>query len=481
MTNIHVNGGYSVTEVENGPLPFKQDLGKQNGAVHVPGFSTSKPRGNEQSRLVKALLAFSAYTNARKLLGTNQAAGSLSAINGIRFLSMAWVILGHTYYFGLNYTSNMFEFGKTKINQYLFMGIINATPSVDSFFALSGCLVAYLTLREMKKVGGAKKLNWGMFYFHRFWRLTPPYMLIILVGTILYRYIGNGALQPDGDNTFMGSCRDNWWTNLLYVNNFVKTKEMCMGWSWYLANDMQMYILSPLILVPIFYNKILGGIVSAVFLASTIIASGVISHIHEFPVQSFSQYAPTKQDKHYGELMYIPVYTRIGPYIVGLVTGYILYKCNCKCKLPKWINLSCWLMCVLMTTAIIYGPFTYEDNHIMSTNDSAAYYALHRTGWGVAVCWIIFACATGNGGFVNDVLSWSPYVPLGRLTYCAYLLHPLVMSKYYENRMQPLYFTDYDTVYLFLGNLVLSYGAAFVVSLFFESPMMGLEKAVFKK
>ena len=36
----------------------------------------------------------------------------------------------------------------------------------------SGLLVAYLTLREMDKCGGAKKFNWGLYYFHRIWRFV---------------------------------------------------------------------------------------------------------------------------------------------------------------------------------------------------------------------------------------------------------------------------------------------------------------------
>ena len=43
------------------------------------------------------LLSFSIYTNGAKILNTDQSAGSLTAINGIRFFSMTWVILGHTY------------------------------------------------------------------------------------------------------------------------------------------------------------------------------------------------------------------------------------------------------------------------------------------------------------------------------------------------------------------------------------------------
>lgn len=479
---IHINALYAETEVENGPLPEKEDLRTtaQNEDISTSTL-TLTTKILEQSRLVKAVLAFSVYSNARKLLGTSQPSGSLGAINGIRFLSMAWIILGHTYFFAINYTSNVFEFGSMKLDQYSFMAIMYATTSVDSFFALSGCLVAYLTLRELKKVGGAKKLNWFMFFFHRFWRLTPPYMLILLVSTILYQYMGNGALKPDREYSVAEPCRDSWWTNLLYINNFAKTDRSCMGWTWYLADDMQMYILSPLIFLPLFYNVIVGGIVSGVFLLASIITTAVIAHENEYPVQSASPFAPTRMNENYHVTIYIPFYTRICPYVIGLLTGYALYKYDCRVKVPKLLNLACWFFCILITTLIVYGPYTKDDSHIFTTGASTAYYTLFRTGWGIAVCWIIFACATGNGGVVNDILSWSPFVPLGRLTYCAYLLHPFVMLIYYENRMHALYFTDYDTVYMFLGNLVLSYGAAFVISLFFESPTMGLEKAIFKK
>lgn len=36
-------------------------------------------------------------------------------------------------------------------------------------------------------------------------------------------------------------------------------------------------------------------------------------------------------------------------------------------------------------------------------------------------------------------------------------------------------------IYEFLGHIGLSYAAAFVASMAFEAPMMGLEKVIFKK
>lgn len=57
----------------------------------------------------KLLLSFSIYSNASKIFNTKQPAGTLSSVNGIRFLSMTWVMLGHTYGFGAQLTGTFFQ------------------------------------------------------------------------------------------------------------------------------------------------------------------------------------------------------------------------------------------------------------------------------------------------------------------------------------------------------------------------------------
>ncbi|KAL3870700.1 hypothetical protein ACJMK2_038744 [Sinanodonta woodiana] len=434
----------------------------------------------EPGNVGKLLLSFSIYTNGRKLLSTQQTSDSLTAVNGIRFLSMSWVILGHTLAFAFYYQANVGPFIQKSYKEWTFMAIANATVSVDTFFALSGLLVAYLSLREMQKAGGIKKFNWIMYYFHRFWRLTPPYMLFLFFYSILYPYIGNGPYWFASSTRDWDMCKESWWTNLLYVNNLVKTDKMCMGWSWYLANDMQFYILSPLILIPFFMSPVFGVIMSLVFLIITTVVPGVLA-VQKHYVAMFPDVTGNPAMVDYFDKVYIKPYCRMGPYVVGLITGYVLYRTKRQINMPKVLNLLGWIVAASINIAVLYGLYNPDNKHVLNEPESVAYTALYRTGWAVGVCWVVFACATGNGGPVNTLLSWSPFVPLSRLTYCAYLVHPVIIIYIYNVRRTTVYIAYPEMVCFFLGYLVIAYLVAFVISLAFESPMMGLEKVLFKK
>uniref|UniRef100_A0A8W8LAM1 Nose resistant-to-fluoxetine protein N-terminal domain-containing protein n=1 Tax=Magallana gigas TaxID=29159 RepID=A0A8W8LAM1_MAGGI len=345
----------------------------------------------------RLVLCFSAYTNGKKILGTSQPKGSLTAVNGIRFLSMSWVILGHTLAFVLGSTSNMLQYYNKFVNRAASEAIVNALFSVDTFFVLSGLLTSYLLLKQMKKSKGW--INWGLFYFHRYWS-----------------------------------------------------------------------------------NQIVGIIVSVCFLLAATITPGVLSYVKNLPAHTIGGGPKDADRAAYFEDYYIVPYCRMGPYICGVITGYILYRTKCKCRMNIFVNLLGWAVATAMACGCLYGLHNTirPDNPVyLSKEVTALYNGVSRTAWGAAVCWVIFACSTGNGGFINTLLSWKAFVPLSRLTYCAYLVHPLVMYVYYFNWNFPLYMTDLDFVYIFLGNLMVSYGIAFIVSIAFESPFMGLEKIMF--
>ncbi|WAR11333.1 NRF6-like protein [Mya arenaria] len=170
----YANGAYQPTtegsEHDKKNSVIEVEAGQSKPVMEITEVATEKKPKLESRILEKICLAFSAYSNGVKILSTVQGAGSLGALNGIRFLSMAWVILGHTYFFASGVDANLGMYFYDELQNPSFSAVVYASVSVDSFFTLSGVLVAYLTLRELKKVDGVKGLNWFMFYFHRFWR-----------------------------------------------------------------------------------------------------------------------------------------------------------------------------------------------------------------------------------------------------------------------------------------------------------------------
>jgi hypothetical protein len=49
-------------------------------------------------------------------------------------------------------------------------------------------------------------------------------MLVLMVSATLTKYLGKGPLYPK-DGFEVDYCRTTWWTNLLYLNNFINCDE----------------------------------------------------------------------------------------------------------------------------------------------------------------------------------------------------------------------------------------------------------------
>ncbi len=98
---------------------------------------------------------------------------------------------------------------------------------------------------------------------------------------------------------------------------------------------------------------------------------------------------------------------------------------------------------------------------------------------GLALMWLTLVCLVGRGGMVNSFLSSSLWLPLSRLTYCAYLVHPIVLTTYYAGFQAPLYYTDETAIYAFLGNLVVAYACAALLACTVEFPLSEVERICF--
>ncbi|XP_046563524.1 nose resistant to fluoxetine protein 6-like [Haliotis rubra] len=302
----------------------------------LEGSGKQKEQEDNEGLGRQLLLSFSIRRNADKILSTRTGNGDLRCLHGIRF--------------------RMFDISSIRVQ-----------------LVSSGCLLTFLFLRECEKSTRGKPTVGQMviYYIHRWWRLTPLYMIIIMFYTGLLDHLIDGPMAESKNIIDKDYCRHNWWANLLYINNMYKTDEM--------------------------YLLVLGWLV---FLA------------------------------------------------IGLLCCYVTYD------------------------------QMRESDRQWGVNTRIAYQTLCRPAWALFVSWVILVCCTGNGGVINSILSWSAWIPLGRLTYGAYLIHTVVLS-YTEFSVRSLRYADVVFVsYHYIGTFTVSYALSFITCVLVESPCLGLEKVV---
>ncbi|XP_072034489.1 O-acyltransferase like protein-like [Amphiura filiformis] len=454
--------------------------------IQESGDDPKKESKSTDGKLGRMLMCFSVIHNFGKIFDISKQKGTLSALNGIRVISMFWIILGHTWQFlGTYRADNPLYMYTQLLPKFWAQTVLHAVFGVDTFFLLSGLLLAYLTLKALKKGDG--KINWGLFIFHRFYRITPLYMLILGVWSTLPAHLADGPTVQWIFHGARDTCRRLWWTNFLYINNLHPFPGdlggQCMGWSWYLANDMQFFIISPIILYLLYKNRKIGfAVIGGILLISTCATIGISYHyglnigFNQKPFNNNTADHPTA-DHLYGK-----PYHRIPPYLIGIIVGYFLFKLEGKkFDIPRLAAGGMWLLAAGSALGLVYGLYNTTQGYIVPQGTTIFYYAVNTIAWGVAIGWVAFACIKGYGGPVNTILSWPIWTPLARLTFAAYLVHPLVQFVYVWSLPTAVPPTPAFMTYHVIAFIFVSYAVALVFSLAIEAPLMGLEKIWFKR
>lgn len=108
-----------------------------------------------------------------------------------------------------------------------------------------------------------------------------------------------------------------------------------MLWSWYLANDTQFYMIGAIILIVGVRHFKLSAITTLVFLVLSWITTAVVAFTNN--------HRPNTDDPlALFDKIYDKPWTRLGPYLIGMAVGWILFRSNCKIRLPKLTVATAW-------------------------------------------------------------------------------------------------------------------------------------------
>lgn len=278
-------------------------------------------------------------------------------------------------------------------------------------------------------------------------------------------------------STSLNQCEEYWWSTLLYVANYVNPGQLCFGHSWYLIVDMQLYVLSPLILYPLWrFKSHLKFTVPLIFLIASVsvIYMYLIFYLNEFRVSSLDTKGIEKD-----RLTYYATQARIDSWMMGIFTGYVLHLTQGKTvRSSRLFILIAWLLTAVAIFGIIIGQYPLQqiDFDERTHHADAAYSGFQRIIWCLAVSWIIIACQRNIGGIVQKFLSLSIWLPISRLSYCIYLVHLPIQLAFLSSLRLPQYFSDARAIHIFFGDFGMAVFVAFVWSLIFEYPVLRIVK-----
>ncbi|QDZ20678.1 acyltransferase domain-containing protein [Chloropicon primus] len=441
----------------------------------------------------------------------------LRSLNGLRTLSMFWIILGHTgstifFNFDLSYFSYWgFNPENYKWIKDWYFPIYAGVLGVDSFLFISGLLVAYKFSQQMgkrclKSMTWTKEIQfWSMYCVARWLRLLP--VLLVVMFTV-WKLIGQLITAPGWhlfwDASYVNPCDKYWWATLLFIQNiypggesFGNKGNFCIPVSWYLAVDMQLYIfVAPVVLITYHYGlytpvfnkcrKYMGtGVVFTLMAVSVgLTAWIVINHnvMWQFlGVGDFDRY-------------YITPWTRAPPYLFGMLLGLLLYELQKKEKNLKlyrfFANLRAWALAALFLVAFgallllaftptfylqtppgTLPPLSENSGTGMEPEEVHTYMILRYFGWGFCLMVMFGITCIGRGWVVNDLLAGYFWAPLAKLTFCAYLIGIVIQDVTTQSLINhPVYYNTWTMLSYWVVFVVGAYALSLACYLCVEAP-----------
>ncbi|XP_025113091.1 O-acyltransferase like protein-like isoform X2 [Pomacea canaliculata] len=419
--------------------------------------------GLKMRRQLVKCLSFS--FNISELMDTHQQDPQLGFLHGLRACAIIWIVFTNTLLYIAPFVRNSRSFEENVLP------FASGSYGVDFLLALRGVVSGFVMSQKLEQTGG--RTNWLGFYIRRFWRLMPTMVLVGVVYVIFFPSVTSGPLWTDHAPDY-SQCKSYWWANLLLVQNFLQ--KGCMPWTWYLAVEWQLHVVTPPVLILLQRWTRWGVFLVACLVTLSCVTCGVLSHVYNLPLTPHVPVANVTEAADYISVYLRRPYTHAPSYFLPLLVGYVLHKRKFQSPLKLLPTLVTSALCIASVLAVVLGPACYsKGGSSLPLLLVVVYHALSHTVWALALSWLLFLYANGNLNVVSKFMSWSGWIPICRLTYSIYLVHPIVIFCYTVCLEQFFYFTFYTGIILQLGILVISIVVALAVALLVEMPLSNLE------
>nr|XP_014087297.1 O-acyltransferase like protein-like isoform X3 [Bactrocera oleae] len=356
----------------------------------------------------------------------------------------------------------------------------------------------------------------GKLLLQRYLRLTPMLITTMLLSDVFYDLTNTYSPFYLGVNSGY-YCKQSWWHNVLYIQNFLDMKDICCSWTWYLACEMQFYLL---ITVLLFLYVRSERFAKFVFVT---LALG-------FPVVGWLCYyyngITFDIDKVHSTLnqLYVKPWVRINPYFGGALCGWLLHnhdqqrrhryhnhqqqnqqqhppnsQSQSEPHVPtqqqqqqqapnrqpsassaatataeslerndiSWWRAAFWLFAgIVCAVANFMGYWHSTPTWLVATIMSFG-----KLLFALCIGGGILMCAWGHGGRLNVLLSARLFRLLNKFCFSIYLLTPIITLGSYGLRNEPTSFNEIASGSDFIAVNVLAVLSSFLAYVLMELPM----------
>lgn len=408
----------------------------------------------------------------------------LNSTTGLKCIGLFWIICAHTFLVAPITSNNLIDSDELT-KTYLADIFLTAHLVVDTFFALSGVLAAYLIFSE--DISRIETKHWLVLTVHRYWRLTPIYLINYWFTKSVGSAINTGPMWDYGTaeaSPRLNCARESWLEAIFHMSDFKSPKEHCVPFAWFIANGIKFWLVTPIFLILIHkslrrgYTVIIGTILANIVLVTTLALQSKVD------IKSVIEFKPESANNMLNNMgeVYTRPYSRIGTYLIGLLAGHLMYLVDTnklEVKLSKNANIIIW---TIFSVTVIVLTFMLKIARGMELEEAAIPWvfalssAIVRPLWALCTCWFVFAMSIGQIKWMTRFLSANIWRVLVRLSFCAYLVQGEVIAQLFLSTHSATPFTYKDMISLSIVTIVLTLFFSSLVVLFVEYPLIGIEQ-----
>jgi peptidoglycan/LPS O-acetylase OafA/YrhL len=363
-----------------------------------------------------------------------------SGLNGLRFFAASLVVFAHIE--GFKKKAGIFSLHKLGWAS----NFINDAGShgVKIFFTLSGFLITYLLLVEMKE---HKNIDIGKFYIRRILRIWPLYFFIILLGFVIMPHVLNPLYFPVKTHP---DCITKLLLNVFFLPNavfFIYGHVFTLGILWSIGTEEQFYIGWPHIIRYGFKRNLVKVL---------LLSLGIVVMIKLTLFLSRNLFEPNWQERY---IQFSYVFLQFDAMIIGSLFATLYYYNNTIMPFLYKKTVQFVVIAVTSVLVLLIGDFGVFSNLIFATL------------YGV----IILNVATNP----NTILRFrgEGYEFFGQVSFGIYMYHSIFIALSIQllKRFEASFFLY--NILLYAMSFGLTIGASIISYYFFERKILKYKNA----